>query len=125
MIVDDHGLLMEGGRCVGYLFDFGEHGIHAPTGRTEVTPEQMQRHNELLSQGEILGLEQNCEVGMYGTFFHRRNADGTHTVHTWIGTRVDDWCRVSGMSITFRRKGRVFRGRLSKHADAFNFRRIS
>lgn len=113
----------DSGTCVGYLMDFKDKGVFSPDGKVEITPEQAQKHNKLLSQGEILGLD-NCSVGQWGTFYYLRGSKGLK-VQTFIGAVVSEDVTINGQSITFRRGGKVFRGRLQKDADVFNFKRIS
>lgn len=118
---NDNGLWLdeESGHLIGYLFDFTGKGVYSPDGKVEITPEQAKIHNDLLSQGEIKGLDENCKVGMYGTFYYIRRQ-----VQTFMGTIVSADVSVKGNSITFKRNGRTFRGRLQKDADCFNFKRI-
>jgi hypothetical protein len=114
--VDDSG---EPSCCLGYLMDFPEHGVFSPDGKhPEITPEQADKHNSLLSAGEISGLKQ-CQVGQSGTFYYIGGQ-----VKTFIGTVVAEHPIVRGRSITFVVDGKTFRGRLSSSGDAFNFRRI-
>src|SRR2546427_204338 len=50
-------------RCFGYMFEFSGHGIFELTfGRLDVSSEDAKTHNQLLSQGEIAGLDQNCDL---------------------------------------------------------------
>jgi hypothetical protein len=109
------------GACVGYLFDFTGKGVFSPDGKVEISPEDANKHNELLAQGEIKGLDENCAIGQRGTFYY----NSTKGVHTWTGVEVAPRvnCRVVGKSITFTRNGKTYRGRLQKDADCFNFRR--
>ena len=116
----DNGLIMvDSEHCVGYLFDFGGHGIFSPDGAMQVTKEQAETHNGLLAQAELDGLDKNCEVGQYGTFYFAKGQ-----VQTWTGVLVSSDVICKGQSVTFRRNGKVYRGRLQKYADCFNFRRI-
>jgi hypothetical protein len=111
-------------RCFGYLFEFTGHGIFEPTfGKLEVSSEEAQIHNRLLSQGEIQGLDHHCAVGMGGTFYTPQ-AEGKGIVVTWLGEEVSRELRIKGSVLTFRRKGMTFRGRLRRDQDAFGFRRI-
>ena len=62
--------------CLGYLFEFPEHGIYEPTfGKLDVTAEEAQTHNRLLSQAGIEGLDNHCAVGMGGTFYTKKVND--------------------------------------------------
>lgn len=122
-IKSDNGLLIDtdSGSCVGYLFDFTGHGIFSPDGKVNVTKEDADKHNKLLSEGEILGMDNNCKIGQMGTFYYIKGQ-----VQTFIGTVVSDNVRVTGKSITFTRpNGHTYRGRLRNDADCFNFKRIS
>jgi hypothetical protein len=112
-------------RCFGYLLEFAGHGIYEPTfGKLDVTSEEAKTHNELLSQAEINGLDNNCEVGMGGMFYTRKAGARTIVV-TWLGTEVSQEVRIKGSLLTFQRKGMRFQGRLRKGADCFSFRRIA
>lgn len=105
--------------CLGYLFNFQGHGIFAPTGKLDITPQQAETHNKMLSEGELLGLDK-CEVGQWGTLYHNSTKG---VVVNFIGTVVAP-AQVKGQSITFQRNGKTFRGRLQKNADCFNFKRV-
>ena len=107
-------------QCVGYLFNFQGHGIFAPDGKVEVTQEEMDIHNKFLAQGEIKGLDEQCQVGQGGTFYYIGGK-----IQTFTGEIVSSNVRVNGKTITFRRNGKSFRGRLQKDADCFNFRRVA
>ena len=111
-------------RCFGYLFNFAGHGVFEPTfGKLEVTAEDAKTHNQLLSQAEIEGLDQNCAVGLGGLFYtHKEN--GRTVVATWLGEVVSHGVRVHGNVITFTRQGMTFRGRLHREEDCFSFKRI-
>ena len=111
-------------RCFGYFLGFPGHGIYEPTfGRFDVSAEEAKTHNELLSKGQLDGLDQNCAVGMGGTFYAKRK-DGHTTVTTWLGEEVSRDVQVNGYVITFYRKGMTFRGRLRPDEDCFHFKRI-
>lgn len=106
-------------QCVGYLFNFTGKGIFSPDGLIEeVTPEQMETHNKLLSQAEIAGLDK-CEIGQHGTFYYVNGK-----VSTFTGEVVSTSILRNGKSITFQRNGKKFRGTLQQDADCFNFKRI-
>jgi len=119
MKIDNGMIMLDDEHCAGYLFDFTGHGIFGPDGKLDVTAEQAETHNRLLSEAELLGLDQNCQVDQYGTFYYTNSK-----VTTWLGTVVSEDMTVHGKTITFRRSGKVYRGRLQKDADCFNFRRI-
>lgn len=135
--------------CVGYIFMFGQHGAFSPDGKIgSVSKDQIETHNRILSEAELRGLDENCAIGQCGMFYwkpEKKSFLGTvppvgdpypGTVTTWTGTIVAQGheVQVSGKYgpsqlvtpvITFRRKGKVFRGRLRKNADCFNFKRIA
>jgi len=111
-------------RCFGYLFEFAGHGIFDPTfGKLEVTSEEAKTHNRLLSHGEIEGLDNHCATGMAGMFYTRKTECQTAVV-TWLGEEVSRDLRIKGQTLTFRRKGMTFRGRLHANRDVFSFKRI-
>ena len=100
---------------------FPEHGVFdAHWGKVDVTPEEATAHNAALDKAFIAGLDTNCEIGMMGTFYYNQTK---REVHTFNGTVVAP-ARVVGKTSTFVRGGKVFRGRLQKDADCFNFKRI-
>lgn len=110
--------------CFGYLFEFPGRGIYEPTfGRLEVTPVEAKIHNQLLSQAEIKGLDENCAVGLGGRFYTRQQ-DGRTSVVTWLGEEVSREVCIRGSVLTFRRQAMTFRGRLRRHEDVFVFKRI-
>ena len=79
--------------------------------------------DRILSQAEIDGLDRNCAVGMGGVFYTKTFAS-KRLVVTWLGDEVSREVEVKGNTLTFRRKGMVFRGRLHREADCFSFKRI-
>jgi len=107
--------------CVGYLFNFKGHGVFSPDGKVDITPEQADVHNKLLSEAEIKGLDENCQVGQSGTLYYIQGQG----VQTFVGTLVSNQTTINGNSITFTRNGKRFRGRLQKDANCFNFKRIA
>ena len=114
-----------GERCIGYLFEFPGQGIFEPNfGKLDVTSEEAKTHNELLSQGEITGLDHNCEIGMGGTFYAKRKNGQTASITTCLGEEVSRDVQVNGNVIAFNRKGMTFRGRLRPDEDCFHFKRI-
>lgn len=129
-IVNEGGLLVQvhdGSRqCVGYIFNFQGHGAFAPDGKItisgrEITQSEIDTHNRCLSEGEIKGLDENCQVGQGGTFYFSPKKGIT----TWVGVKVADYTLNAQQSVvTFRRAGKRYRGRLQKDADCFNFKRI-
>ena len=120
-IQNENGLLIDtnSNRCIGYLIDFSGRGIYSPIGKVEITEETAKRHNELLSEAELAGLDNNCQIGQCGTFYFIGKQ-----VTTFMGLIVSTNIRLVGNTITFTRNGKTFRGKLQKDADCFNFRRI-
>lgn len=124
-IVNDHGLLMVGDQLLGHLLHFPGHGVYEPNlGMVDIKPDDVDEHNKLLDQALIQGLDGTCKVGEGGTFYFGKK-DGKKIVTTFTGVVVSDQVDNTRVSITFRRNGRVFRGRKMKDADCFNFRRVS
>jgi len=118
LVYDDNGET----RCLGYLFNFSGHGVFdAYHGRVEISPDDVDRHNSLLDENLLRGLDQSCRVGQGGTFYW---SDKPLLVKTFLGTPVSDRVEKTGRSITFYRKGMTFRGREQRDADCFNFRRV-
>jgi hypothetical protein len=112
------------GHCLGYLFAFDGHGIYSPDGKVEVSKEDADTHNRLLSEAEIAGLDNHCEAGQYGALYIGV-IDGRTAIKTFIGTCVTTDVTIKGQTVTFRRHGKVYRGRKSNEHDLLNFRRIS
>lgn len=111
--------------CLGYLMNFKDHGVFdASLGKVEVTPEQAETHNKLLDDAMLKGLDENCQVGQYGTFYVGQ-LQGRTAVKTFLGSLVSDDVAVSGQSLSFRRKGKTFKGRMSRQHDLFHFRRVA
>jgi len=111
-------------RCFGYLFAFAGHGIYEPAfGKLDVNSEEARTHNQLLSQAEIQGLEENCAVGMGGMFYTRKTDRQTRVI-TWLGEEVSRDVQIRGQVLTFRRQAMTFRGRLRQHEGCFAFKRI-
>jgi len=111
-------------RCLGYLFDFPGRGVFEPTfGKLDVSPEEAKTHNQLLSQAEIDGLDENCVVGLGGRFYTKKAA-GRIIVATWLGQEVSREVQIKSTVITFTRKGMTLRGRLRREEDCFYFKRI-
>ena len=109
--------------CLGYLINFGERGIFdAYIGKVDISTEDAQIHNSLLDAAMLKGLDSHCEIGMHGTFYYMNGQVGT-----FMGTIVADSSKVKrvGQSITFRRAGKIYKGRLRKDEDCFNFKRVS
>lgn len=85
--------------CLGYLLSFEGHGVFDPDlGRIEVTPEEANAHNRALSQAEIQGLDQNCQVGQGGYFYLKER---TGTVGSPPGPAIRWRLRCSGKAGAF------------------------
>ena len=112
-------------RPLGHLFCFEGHGVFGPTGRVDVDPILVDKHNEMLDQALLDGLDNNCQVGQCGTFYIGKAQNDARVVKTFTGRVVSERTRVNGRSLTFWRKGKRFVGRLSQQCDAFNFRRTA
>jgi len=111
-------------RCLGFLMHFPGHGVYdASLGKIAVTAEQAQTHNRLLDEALLKGMDENCQVGKGGSFYVGHH-EGRTAIKTFLGTLVSADVSTNGHSLTFRRKGKTFRGRMSKQHDLFNFRRV-
>lgn len=118
LVYDDNGET----RRLGYLFNFSGHGVFdAFLGNVDISPDDVDRHNGLLDECLLLGLDQSCKVGQGGTFYW---SDKPLLVKTFLGTLVSDRVEKTGRNITFYRKRMTFRGREQRDADCFNFRRV-
>lgn len=125
-IVNKDGLLFVRGKPypLGFLMNFEGHGVHdASRGRVPVSVGDARKHNDLISKGEIRGLDA-CLVGQYGTLYLTEK-EGRKRVTTWLGDLVTEHIILHGSSITFYRNGKSFRGRLRKDSESFNFKRIA
>lgn len=129
--------------CLGDLMHFNDHGTYDATfGLVDVTEEEAKLHNQALDEARLKGMDDLCEVGQGGSFYLSKAAaiaanaaswsqiGGTQKMHnqkvtTFMGTVVSTDVEITGKTITFRRNNKVYRGRLSKDADAFNFKRVS
>ncbi len=122
MNIQNHGGLLidaDTNSALGYLMEFPGHGVYSPSGKVEVPPVDVDIHNRTLSAAEIKGLDA-CQVGQYGSFYYTEGK-----VKTWVGELVSADVSVQGQTITFKRLGRTYRGRLAKDSSFFNFRRVS
>ena len=72
---------------------------------------------------EVKGLDECCQVGQGGMFYLSRKDGGTK-VSTWTGTEVSSDVTVRASIVTFRRGGKMFRGRKRGGEDCFSFERI-
>lgn len=105
--------------CLGDLAYFEGHGVYDPTwGRLDVTREEAEAHNAALDAALLEGLDKSCQVGQGGYAYL-----AGERVTTFVGTVVSEDVTVRGTSVTFRRRGRTYRGRLGKDRSCFNFRR--
>ncbi len=108
--------------CVGYLF-MHEGRAYSPNGLVKgLTKEEVETHNKCLSEAELGGLDQNCQVGQ-GTNFYC--VPPYKAVKTWHGDTVSIDVTRTNKTVTFRRNGMVFRGRIPADSDAVFFKRIS
>jgi hypothetical protein len=111
--------------CLGYLMNFKDHGVFdASHGKVAVTPDHAETHNGLLDAAMLQGLDDSCQVGQGGSFYVGQD-EGRTAVKTFSGTLVSADVSTRGQSLTFRRKGKTFRGRMSRQHDLFNFRRVA
>ena len=112
--------------CLGDLMYFDdEHGCFCPaSGKVPVTREEAKAHNAALDKARLKGLDENCEVGQ-GGFFYIMGCHPKLEVKTFSGALVSNDVSLSGKRLTFRRKGKVFRGGLRETESAFNFRRVA
>lgn len=107
---------------MGYIFMFEDKAFD-PNGMIEgVTQEEATIHNKALSQGEIDGLDNACQVGQGNNFYWNPT---TRQVKTWIGDLVSDDVTVTKTTVTFRRKGKVLRGHIRADDCALFFKRVS
>ena len=115
----------DGDRCLGYLWHAEGHGtFDANLGRVDVSKDNADTHNRLLDDALLNGLDENCQVGQGGTFYVGQH-EGRTAIKTFLGTLISADVSLKGQSLTFRRKGRTFRGRMSRQHDLFNFRRVA
>jgi hypothetical protein len=110
--------------CLGDLMHFGNQGTYDPSyGLVPVTEAEAAIHNKALDAARLEGMDRNCEIGQ-GSFAYFVG----DKVTTFLGSLVSDKFTLSGninKTIKFQRAGKVYKGRLSRYADAaFNFRRI-
>ncbi len=114
--------------CLGDLWHAEGHGTFDPNyGKVPVTNEESEAHNQALSKARLDGMDQNCEIGQ-GSFAYRHGGvppTGGSQVNDFIGAVISDNVTVHGNTLTFRRKGKTYRGRLSTKCDAFNFKRVA
>jgi hypothetical protein len=77
-------------RCLGFLMVFPRRGTYDPTfGRVDVSAEDAERHNVVLSGALVEGLDKTCGVGQSGVFYLTKpKGGGPEQVTTWTGTVV-------------------------------------
>jgi hypothetical protein len=119
---------------LGFLMDFGDRGVFEPNnGKVSISPEHAKAHNKALEEAMLEGLDKNCQIGQGGSFYLHKLTEpttwtgggvGDYEVRTFLGTKVSDQCYRVGRVVTWFRKGKTFRGRMSQQYDLFNFRRI-
>lgn len=112
-------------QCLGDLMHFTGRGTYDPTlGLVPVTKDEADAHNKALDSMRLEGMDANCQIGQ-GSFAYYT---GKGVVTTFLGTVVSDDVTLRGnqrLSIVFKRAGKVYRGRLSREYDSFNFRRVA
>lgn len=105
--------------CLGYLMDFEGHGIYDAThGRVEVDPEAAERHNKVLDEMVVKGLDEQCQVGQGENLY----VSGT-TIKTWLGTVLGEAVKIKS-AYTFTRNGKRFIGRPKAGDEVAFFMRI-
>jgi len=112
-------------RSLGYLRITEDQGIIEPSfGKIDVTPEVATIHNQTLSRAQIDGLDQRCAIGQTGVLYIRK-VEGRWLVETWIGELISRDVEVAGRKLTFRRKGKTFRGTMHQDEGCLHWRRVS
>lgn len=143
-------------RCLGYLIHRDDKGwtYDADYGRVDVSKEHAEIHNKELTKALLQGLDENCKVGEYGTFYlHEPQKQQAATVELvgdniaaeanlpqvepeakWLvkaftGEVVSDDVTLHGWNnkwVTFRRNNMTFRGRRPKGgSQLLKFQRIA
>jgi len=109
-------------QCLGDLIHFEGRGTYdAHYGRVDVSKSDAELHNKALDTARLAGLDDNCKVGQGSYAYY---GPKSHEVRTFVGTLISDGpTTVRGSTITFTRKGKTFRGRLTKDNCAFNYTR--
>jgi len=107
--------------CLGDLMNFPGHGVFDPNhGRVDVPPQHAGAHNQALDNARLKGMDENCQVGQTGYAYWSGNC-----VKSFLGTVISYAVKRVGQTVTFHRGLKVFRGRLPKDGEAFNFRRVA
>lgn len=123
-IKNGSGLLFDEitGFPLGYLMIFPNRGVYSTERKIDgITPAQANENNRLLSLAEIQGLD-TCKIGQWGTFYYCNKR-----VETFSGMIVSEEHLISpnGKSISFKRKGNTYRGRLPKNGECFFVKRVA
>ena len=81
--VESNGLITTGpSACAGYIFNFDSHGAFDPAGHLgDLTQDQIDRHNALLSQAEM---ESMLKHGS-GTLYLSKDDQGCYYLSQWAG----------------------------------------
>ena len=108
--------------CLGYLITHQSSAFDATHGKVDVTLEEAATHNACLDVAMVEGLDKNCAIGQYGTFYFNRTAN---TVNTWMGTLLSESVSMVGKKVSFTRHGKHFLGLLRSGDEAINFKRIA
>ena len=107
--------------CYGYIFFSDGHGAFDPSGQVDFTKEQVNAHNTALSKAEIDGMDQNCQVGQWGTAYYDEKKK---EMHTWNGDVIAKVFYATKTTVHFTRPGKQFIGYRQKNADCMNFKRV-
>lgn len=106
---------------LNYIFCAEGKGCFEPDlGKVEVTLEEAEKHNTLLAEAEVKGLDEMCAIGQ-GRTFYVRNGIAT----TWTGLSVGPVEKFGAKRLKLTRNGRVFIGIPHKNEDAVFFERTS
>lgn len=112
--------------CLGYLFNFPGKGVYDPNlGKVDVSVKDANVHNRCLSEAEIKGLDEACEIGQWGVFYFNREE---MAVKTWMGVAVarnEDVEYHGSGSVTFHRRGKRFMGKVYGQECLLRFRRVA
>lgn len=106
-------------QCLGYLLALPPFGVYdTELGKVDVSHEDANTHNNLLSAAQIEGLER-CEVGQGGSFYLKLTPEG-YQVNTFTGVKVSSDCTV-GRHVTFRVNSKEFSGQKRNNDDLLFF----
>jgi hypothetical protein len=118
--------------AVGYLI-IGPHNkvYDASIGAIPVIPEVATKHNELLDQALLAGLDQSSKIGQ-GHYFYVKRSTGSFSVTTWLGTKLAEHISVVArtpktLTLRFSRGAHTYEGVWDKthDGDDFFFTRVS